>query len=213
MPPSIEVTCTLLLFIPAVVPVTFTETVHDALTASVPPARLTEADPDTAVAVPPQVLLRLLGVATVSPAGRLSVKTSPVSAKPEFGLVMLKVSEVLPFSGIVAAPNVLTMDGGLATVRVADVVLPVPPLVEVTAPVVFVYEPEAVPCTLTTTVQEVFTAILPPVRLMLVDPATAVWTPPQLLIRLLGVATTNPAGRRVCKGCAHLRPPCWPPDW
>ena len=51
---------------------------------------------------------------------------------------MLNVSDVVPFSGIVAAPNALAIEGGEATVRLALAVLPVPPLVEVTAPVVFV---------------------------------------------------------------------------
>ena len=52
---------------------------------------------------------------------------------------MLNVSEVVPFNGMLAAPNVLVMDGGEATVKLAVAVLPVPPLVEVTFTVVFVY--------------------------------------------------------------------------
>src|SRR5438270_495840 len=78
VPPSVEVTCTLLFFTPAVVPCTFTETVHEALVAKVPADRLTEPEPATAVAVPPQVLDNPLGVATTRPAGRLSVKATPV---------------------------------------------------------------------------------------------------------------------------------------
>src|SRR5438445_6199861 len=64
VPPSVEVTCTELFFTPAVVPCTFTVTVQAALAARVPPERLTEPEPATAVAVPPQVLLRPFGVAT-----------------------------------------------------------------------------------------------------------------------------------------------------
>jgi hypothetical protein len=79
VPASVEVTWTLLFFTPAVVPVTFTETVQDALEASVPAERLMLPDPATAVAVPPQVLLNALGVATTRPAGRLSVNAIPVS--------------------------------------------------------------------------------------------------------------------------------------
>src|SRR5258708_7166556 len=139
VPPSVEVTWTLLFFTPAVVPCTFTETVHEALAASVPPDKLTEPEPATAVAVPPQVLLRLLGVATTSPAGRLSVKAIPLSATVVFGLLMVNVSDVAPFNGICAAPNALLMVGGEATVRFDVAVLPVPPLVELTLPVVLVY--------------------------------------------------------------------------
>jgi hypothetical protein len=138
VPPSVEVTWTLLFFTPVVVPVTFTETVHEALAASVPPDRLTEDESATAVSRPPQVVLRLLGVATTTPAGKLSVKATPVRDALVFGLVMLKVSEVAPFRGIVAAPKTLVMVGGLATVRFADPVLPVPPFVEDTDPVVLV---------------------------------------------------------------------------
>jgi hypothetical protein len=80
------------------------------------------------------------------------------------------------------------------TVRVAVAVLPVPPSPEVTVPDVFVYTPEAVPITLTTMVHELFTATLPPERLMLVPPAAADAVPPQLVVRPFGVATTKPAG-------------------
>jgi hypothetical protein len=37
------------------------------------------------------------------------------------------------------APKVVWTEGGVATVRFAEAVLPVPPFVEVTLPVVFVY--------------------------------------------------------------------------
>src|SRR5205823_5186416 len=149
LPPSVEVTCTLLFFTPAVVPCTSTDTVQEALAARVPPDKLTEPEPPTAVAVPPQVLLRFGVEATTRPAGRLSVKAMPFSVTLVFGLLMVNVSEVVPFSGICAAPNSLVMVGGLATVRLALAVLPVPPLVEVTLPVVLVYCPEAAPVTVT----------------------------------------------------------------
>src|SRR5882672_8132455 len=119
VPPSVEVTWTLLFFTPAVVPVTFTETVHDALEASVPAERLMLPDPATAVAVPPQVLFNALGVATTRPEGRVSVKAMPLSVRVVFGLVMVKVSDVVPFSGMLAAPKTLVIVGGVATVRFA----------------------------------------------------------------------------------------------
>ena len=139
VPPSVEVTVTELFFTPAVVPCTLTETVQLALAARVPAERLMLPDPAVAVAVPPQVLFRALGVATTRPAGRLSVKAIPVKARLVLGFWIVKVSEVVPFNGMLAAPNALAIDGGVATVRLAVAVLPVPPLVEVTFPVVFVY--------------------------------------------------------------------------
>jgi hypothetical protein len=139
VPPSVEVTVTLLFFTPGVVPWTFTETVQLALAASVPADKLTEPDPAAAVAVPPHVLFRLGVEATINPAGKLSVKAIPVSARLVFGFWMVNVSEVVPFSGICAAPKAFVIAGGVATVRLAEAVLPVPPLVEVTLPVVLVY--------------------------------------------------------------------------
>ena len=139
VPPSVELTVTELFFTPAVVPVTLTETVQLALAAIVAADKLTDPDPAAAVAVPPQVLVRFGVDATTRPAGKLSVKATPFNVTFVFGFWMLNVSEVVPFSGMLAAPKALAMAGGEATVRFAVAVLPVPPLVEVTAPVVFVY--------------------------------------------------------------------------
>jgi hypothetical protein len=77
VPPSVEVTVTELFFTPAVVPWTLTETVQLALAARVPAERLMLPDPAVAVAVPPQVFVKALGVATTKPAGKLSVKAIP----------------------------------------------------------------------------------------------------------------------------------------
>ena len=139
VPPSVEVTVTELFFTPAVVPCTLTETVQLALAAKVPAERLMLPEPATAVAVPPHVLFRPDGVATTKPAGRLSVKAIPVRARLVLGFWIVKVSDVVPFNGMLAAPNALAIDGGVATVKLAVAVLPVPPLVEVTFPVVLVY--------------------------------------------------------------------------
>ena len=64
----------------ACVPITFTLISQKVPAASDPPVRLTEFDPAVAVVVPPQLGLkfRLLGFATVTPAGKLSVKLIPV---------------------------------------------------------------------------------------------------------------------------------------
>ena len=197
-PPSVEVTAVVTLFLtPAVVPVTFTTIVQEPLVARVPADKLTLLEPAVAVGVPPQpVLTRPLGVATVSPPGRLSVNAIPVSATLLFGLVMVNVSVVLPFNGIVAAPKALLIDGGEATVTVAVLLAtPVPPSVELGAPVVLFFAPEVVPVTFTMIVQLALAASEPPVRLTLPDPATAVMVPVQVPPRPFGVATTRPAGR------------------
>ena len=76
-PVSAAVTCTLLLFVPAVAPLTLTESVHVPPAARVPPVRLTELDPSAAVTVPPQVLVTFPGVATTRPAGKLSTLAKP----------------------------------------------------------------------------------------------------------------------------------------
>jgi hypothetical protein len=139
-PPLVELACTLLFLIPPVVAVTFTEKLHELLVGSVAPARLTEDDPAGAVMVPaPQVPASALGVETTKPAGRLSVKATPLSG-PEFaaGLLSVKVSEVEPPTATLATPNDFVIVGGVATVRFADAVFPVPPLLALTAPVVLV---------------------------------------------------------------------------
>ena len=93
---SFALTVTLLFFIPTAVPVTFTATVHELFEASVDPLRLTDPEPAVAVTVPPQLLVSPFGVATIKPAGRLSVKPTPVS-EIEFaaGFVIVNVSEVV----------------------------------------------------------------------------------------------------------------------
>src|SRR5260370_38633761 len=88
----------------------------------------------------------------------------------------------------------LVMVGVLATVRVAVLLAaPVPPFVELTAPVVLGIIPVCVPVTFTAMVHEVpGVAILPPVRLMLVLPAVAVTIPPHVLLTPGVPATCSP---------------------
>src|SRR6266851_4002903 len=131
VPPSVEVTCTLLFFAPAVVPVTFTEKVQEELVAKVAPDRVTLPEPAVAVMVPPpQLPVRPFGVATTKPAGSVSVKATPVSGMVLIaGFVMVKLKLVEPFSGMVTAPNALVIIGGVATARLAVAVFPVPPFV------------------------------------------------------------------------------------
>jgi hypothetical protein len=113
--PLLEVTVTELFLTPAVVPVTLTFTSHSTNPAPiVPPERLIVFEPAVAVAVPPQLLNSPLGVATISPAGKLSVNPTPVS-ETTLGFTITSDRDVVPLSGIVAAPNALLTPGGDAT--------------------------------------------------------------------------------------------------
>src|SRR6266849_4989552 len=150
-PVSFELTApVVLLFSPTLVPVTFRPTLHDALAARLPPLRLKLVLPAVApVTLPSQVLLALGTAATCNPLGRLSVNETSVRASVELGLVMVNVRLVDPLSGIVVAPKALEMVSGVATLRFAEAVLPVPTLVEVTLALVLVYCPAAAPVTVT----------------------------------------------------------------
>ena len=186
---------TLLFFMPSVVPWTFKEMLHEALAARVPAERLTEPEPAVAVVVPVQVVVNPLGVATISPAGRVSIKDNPVSEEAALGLLMLNVNDVVPLSVMLPAPKVLVMLGGLATVTLAVEVFPVPPSVEVTCTLLF-FTPDVVPCTFTEKVHVALAAKVAVARLTEPVPAVAVIAPPpHVPVRPLGVATTRPAGR------------------
>jgi hypothetical protein len=89
------------------------------------------------VKVPPQI--ELVALVTVSPVGSVSVKPTPVRIVGlPAGLVMVKLKLVDAFSPMALAPNDFEIEGGASTVRLAFAVLPVPPLLEVTFPVVLV---------------------------------------------------------------------------
>ena len=134
----------MLFLTPAVVPVASTEKVQDDPAAGdavrVPPARVMVPLPATAVIVPlPQEPVTLGVAATTTPAGRLSVNATPLRALNVLGFVMVKLNVLLLFNAMLMGLNDLVMVGGATTVTLADAVLPVPPLVELTAPVVLVY--------------------------------------------------------------------------
>src|SRR3954466_2170453 len=89
--------------------------------------------------VPPLQLPTTLGVAdTAIPMGSGSLNATPVAETVlAAGLVMVKVTVEVPFKGILDGLNTLAIVGGDTTVRVAVLLaMPVPPLVEETAPVV-----------------------------------------------------------------------------
>lgn len=165
--------------------------------ASVPAVNETLPEPATAVAAPPQVFVNPLGVAMTSPTGRVSVNATPVSATAlAAGLVTVKVSEVVPFNGIAAAPKALAMDGGATTLMLAEAVPPVPPSVEDTAADVLFCWPGEMPVTLMEKVQELLCAREDPDKLTALVPWVAVMAPPpQVPVRPLGVETTSPAGK------------------
>ena len=89
--------------------------------------------PTVAVIVPPpHVPDNPLGVATTKPAGNESVNATPVKDVVVLALVIVKLKDVVPFTPIVPAPNVLVIEGADITVKVAVEVFPDPPLVELT---------------------------------------------------------------------------------
>ena len=66
-------------FEPAVVPVTFTENVHELLAVRLAPDKLTMFVACVAVMVPPpQLPVRPLGVDTANPTGSVSLKATPL---------------------------------------------------------------------------------------------------------------------------------------
>lgn len=202
VPPSVEETLPVMLtLVPAVVPLTATWTLQANVNPGMlPPVREMELEPVTAVRVPLQVLIKPLGVATTRPAGRVSVKAKPVCDPKPMPMVKLRLVE--PFRAMAAAPKDLKMLGeGDPTIRVAVAVLPMPPSVEETLPVMLTLVPPVVPVTLSEILQPKIptkggnSVVAPPVREMDAEPGVAVSVPPQLLLKEFGLATTNPAGR------------------
>jgi len=114
VPPLVEVTGEVVLVLtPGVVPVTLSETVHDPPAAIVPAESAMLPLPAMAVAVPLHVLASAFGAATMRPDGKLSVNATPASAMPALGLVMVKLSDVAPPIGILAAPNAFARIGAV----------------------------------------------------------------------------------------------------
>jgi hypothetical protein len=176
---------------PAVTPVTFRLIEQEPLAGSVPADKLIELEPAAALAVPPQVLVSPFGVATTSPAGRASLNATPDRAIVVLGLLMLKVNDVFAFNKMLAAPKAFVMVGAVATLRFADAVFPVPPFVEVTFPVVFVYWPAATPVTVTLNWHWLLGEMVAPVSEIPVG-AVVVSVPPQTVAEAL--ATLKPVG-------------------
>jgi hypothetical protein len=202
VPPSVEVIA-LVVFeaSPATVPVTFTVNVQEVPLVTVAPERLITPVPAVAVTVPPQVFTTPGVAATTSVpvpgpplTGSVSLKATPLRSTVVFGLLMVKDTVVVPFSGMLPAPNAFAIVGGATTVIDAFEVLPAPPSVEVTS-TLLLFTPAEVPCTLTVTVQLAPPARVPAESVTWLEPAVAVAVPPQLFVSPLGVATTRPDGK------------------
>ena len=150
-------------FDPAVVPVTLTETAQVAPGVEIePPVRLMLVALATGEKVPPQVLVAPGVAETVNPVGKVSLTAMPFIAPVSFdGSVMVRVRVVEPVSGIVGAPNALVIVGGAVTFNDALAVNPVPPLVALTAPVVFEYVPTVAESTFTEIAQLLLAATVP----------------------------------------------------
>ena len=102
----------------------------------------------------------------------------------------------VPLTGTVDAPKDLEIVGGDATTKLAVLlVVPVPPLVELIAPVVLLTVPDCVPMTFTVTVQVLEAEIAPPDRLIVVVLAAAVTDPPQVSDTPGAEATCSPLRR------------------
>src|SRR5437660_424305 len=92
-----------------------------------------------AVTVPPHVLVTLgvfdtTRVALPEPPliGSVSLKATPLrsAAALAFGLLIVKVTVLVPFRGMLVGLNALLTVGGATTVKFAEAVFPVPPLPE-----------------------------------------------------------------------------------
>jgi hypothetical protein len=198
VPPLVDVTFPVVLEkFPDVVPTTLTVNAQDPpFAATVPPLRLMLAEPALAVAVPPQVFPRPLGVATTKPDGSVSVSARPVRAPVlAAGLVMASTSADVPFTAIAVGLNDFAIVGGATTEIEAEAVPPVPPSVEVTLLVVLFFVPAEVPVTFTENVHELVAPILAPDRLTAPPPDVALTAPPpHVPVNPFGVETVKPDG-------------------
>jgi hypothetical protein len=136
----------------------------------------------------------VLPLATVSPAGNVSVNVTPVSPTVLFGLVIVKLSDVVWFSGICDGTNDLLIVGGATTVTIAVLlVVPAPDSLELMLPVVLLLTPAVVPVTVTLNIQLPPPAMDPPLKLIRFPPLVVTVPPPHAGDEPL--ATVNPAGR------------------
>ena len=129
------------------------------------------------------------------PAGNVSttVTVPTVASVPILFTVREYAAPICP-SRKLPECDLVTVKSGAITVSDAEAVFPVPPFVELTAPVVLLKTPLVALVALTLIEHEELVATVPPVRLTAPDPAVAVTTPPQVFVSPFGVETTSPAG-------------------
>jgi len=84
---------------------------------------------------------------------------------------MVSVRVEVPPTAMLVGANAFVIVGGDTAVKVAEAVRPVPPLVELTVPVVLARLPPAVAVTLTEAVQVPLAAMVPLLKFMVVAPA------------------------------------------
>lgn len=120
----------------------------------------------------------------------MSLKATPVRATPASGLVIVKVSVAVSPATIGLGWNSLWSSGGSKTVNVSLAVFPVPPLVELTAPLTLLYVPAVGAVTSTLTVHVPLAAIVPPENDIDPSPAFAVTVPPHVVLAAGVPATT-----------------------
>ena len=171
-PPSVEDTGpAVLVNVPAEVAVTPAMSVQLPPGGMEPPVSEMLEPAATAAAVPPQVEVSPFGVEMTRPAGKLSVNvTSDSATVSAAGLVMVKVSVVPVFTAMLPAAKASAITGGATTAIVAEELPPEPPSAELTAPVILIGSPAAVPVTFTENVQEVFGARVAPLSAMRLVP-------------------------------------------
>ena len=95
---------------PGVPPKTGMLNVQDPPAGMVAPVKLIKDVPETALITPPPQL-PVTAPATVSPAGKLSVKLTPVRPAVALGLVIVKPTVVVEFKGIEDGRNALLSEG------------------------------------------------------------------------------------------------------
>jgi hypothetical protein len=192
VPPLAADTFPVVLFLtPAVVPVTVTLKEQLLLAAIDPPLNVMTFD--VIEYVPPHAAVAAVSGA-VNPAGNVSVNATPVKAVVVFGLVIVKLSTLVPPSGIVDASKPFIIDGGPTTVSIAVLlVAPVPLSFELMFPVVLLQTPVVAPVTVTKNEQLPLAASEPPLKLIRFG-AVVETMPPQVAVGP-AVGTVIPAGR------------------
>src|SRR6266849_3689435 len=116
------------------------------------------------VNVPPHTVV--VPLATVRPVGSVSLNATPASATVlAAGLVMVNVRDVVALRAIDAGLNTLAIEGGATTASAAVLLaVPVPPSVELIAPVVLDLLPAVVPVTSTLIAHVLLAATVPALR-------------------------------------------------